>query len=182
MEVITMLSREHAVLIVVDIQGNLAQAMDDKAILIENNQKLIKGINILGIPTLVTEQNRLGATVPNITELLRGVKPITKDSFSCCAEEKFMSAVKTLRRNQILMTGIEAHVCVYQTAMDLLKMGYEIHLVADAVSSRTARNREIGIQKLRDSGAILTSTEMALFELLKTAADPEAKALFKIIK
>lgn len=87
-----------------------------------------------------------------------------------------------MNRMQILMTGIEAHVCVYQTAMELLDRGFEIHLVADAVSSRTPRNREIGIQKLRDNGAILTGTEMALFELLKTAADPKAKDLFRIIK
>jgi nicotinamidase-related amidase len=177
-----MLSREDTALIVVDIQGNLARVMDDKACLIENNRKLIKGVNVLGIPVVITEQNRLGTTIPELADLLPGVQAITKDSFSCCSEEKFMTAVKVLHRKQILMTGIEAHVCVYQTAMDLMAMGYEVHLAADAVSSRTAGNREIGIQKLIDSGAILTSTEMALFELLKTATDPLAKDLFKIIK
>ena len=177
-----MLSRENTLLIVVDIQGNLARVMDDQAFLIENNQKLIKGMHALGIPILVTEQNPLGATIPEIADLLPGVQAITKDSFSCCAEEKFMSAVRALERKQILMTGIEAHVCVYQTAMDLLAMGYEVQVAADAVSSRTARNREIGVRKLTDSGAILTSAEMALFELLKTASDPKAKDFFKIIK
>jgi nicotinamidase-related amidase len=177
-----MLSRENTILIIVDIQGNLARAMDDQALLLANNQKLIKGMHALGIPILLTEQNPLGATIPEIAGLLPGVAAITKDSFSCCAEEKFMSAVRALERKQILMTGIEAHVCVYQTAIDMLAMGYEVHLAADAVSSRTAGNREIGIRKLTDSGAILTSAEMALFELLKTAADPKAKDLFKIIK
>lgn len=177
-----MLSRENTALIVVDIQGNLAQVMDGKAFLIENNRKLIKGILALGIPVLVTEQNRLGTTIPELADLLPGVQAITKDSFSCCAEENFMSAVKALHRKQLLISGIEAHVCVYQTAMDLMAMGYDVHLAADAVTSRTARNREIGIQKLIGSGAILTSTEMALFELLKTATDPQAKDLFKIIK
>lgn len=177
-----MLSRENTILIVVDIQGNLARVMDDQAFLIENNRKLIKGMHVFGIPVLLTEQNPLGTTIPEIADLLPGVQAITKDSFSCCAEEKFISAVRALNRKQILMTGIEAHVCVYQTAMDLLAMGYEVQVAADAVSSRTARNREIGIRKLTDSGAILTSVEMALFELLKTAADPKAKDLFKIIK
>jgi nicotinamidase-related amidase len=177
-----MLSRENTFLIVVDIQGNLARVMDDKAFLIENNQKLIRGMHVLGIPVLVTEQNPLGATIPEIADLLPGIRAITKDSFSCCADEKFMSALRVLNRRQILMTGIEAHVCVYQTAMDLIAMGYEVHVAADAVSSRTARNREIGIRKLIAAGAVLTSAEMALFELLKTATDPKAKDLFKIIK
>lgn len=177
-----MLSRENTFLIVVDIQGNLARVMDEQAFLIENNQKLIKGARVLGIPVLVTEQNPLGTTIPEIADLLPDVQAITKDSFSCCAEETFMNAVRAMNRKQVLMTGIEAHVCVYQTAMDLLTMGYEVQVAADAVSSRTARNRDIGIRKLRDCGAILTSAEMALFELLKTAADPKAKDLFKIIK
>lgn len=177
-----MLSRENTLLIVVDIQGNLARVMHDQAFLIENNQKLIKGMHVLGIPILVTEQNPLGATIPEISGLLPGVQAITKDSFSCCAEEKFMSAVRALERKQILMTGIEAHVCVYQTAIDMLAMGYAVQVAADAVSSRTARNREIGIRKMTDSGVILTSAEMALFELLKTASDPKAKYLFKIVK
>ncbi len=177
-----MLSRENTVLIVVDIQGNLARVMDDQALLIENNQKLIRGMHVLGIPVLMTEQNPLGTTIPEIADLLPGIQAITKDSFSCCADEKFMSSLRALNRNQILMTGIEAHVCVYQTAMDLLAMGYEIQVATDAVSSRTARNREVGIRKLTDSGAILTSAEMALFELLKTATDPKSKELFRIIK
>jgi len=177
-----MLSRENTVLIIVDIQGNLAQVMDNRTFLIENSQKLIKGIHILGIPVLITEQNNLGKTRPELADLLPGIQAIPKDAFSCCGEEKFLSAIGTLRRKQILLTGIEAHVCVYQTAMDLMSMGYEVHLAADAVSSRTAGNREIGIRRMTESGAILTSTEMVLFELLKTAADPKAKELFRVVK
>lgn len=177
-----MLRRENTILVVVDIQGNLARVMDDQTFLIENNRKLIKGIKALGIPIMVTEQIPLGATIPEIAELLPDLKAFTKDSFSCCAEDNFMDTIRNANRRQILITGIEAHVCVYQTAVDLISMGYEIHLVADAVSSRTARNREIGVRKLLNGGAFLTSVEMALFELLKTAVDPQAKELFKIIK
>jgi nicotinamidase-related amidase len=139
-------------------------------------------MNILGIPVILTEQIPLGPTIPEIADLLPDASAISKDTFSCCASEPFMKAVQALNRRQILITGIEAHVCVYQTAMDLMKRGYEVHLAADAVASRTARNREIGIAKLLAAGAVLTSAEMALFELLKTAADPKAKELFKIIK
>jgi nicotinamidase-related amidase len=177
-----MLDREKTALIVVDIQGNLAQAMSEKELLFENVEKIIRGVQVFGVPVLVTEQVKLGPTIPALARYLEGVKPIVKDSFSCCGDERFMKELTALNRRQILMTGIEAHVCAYQTTMDLLEKGYEVHLVADAVSSRTIRNREIGIQKLKDSGAILTSTEMALFELLKTAGDPKFKEIFKIVK
>ena len=177
-----MLDREKTALIVIDIQGNLAQAMSEKELLFENVEKIIRGVQVFGIPVLVTEQVKLGPTIPALARYLEGVKPIVKDSFSCCGDERFMKELTTLNRKQILITGIEAHVCVYQTAMDLIKRGYEIYLVADAVSSRTIRNREIGIQKLKDSGAVLTSAEMALFELLKTAGDPKFKEIFKIVK
>ena len=177
-----MLERDRTILIVVDIQGNLAEAMCEKEALFENAEKIIRGVQILGIPILVTEQIKLGPSIPALSRYLPGVHPIVKNSFSCCGDERFMRELTALNRRQVLMTGIEAHVCAYQTSMDLLAGGYEVHLVADAVSSRTARNREIGIQKLIAAGAVLTSTEMALFELLKTAADPRAKDLFKIIK
>ena len=177
-----MLDREKTALIVVDIQGNLAQAMSEKELLFENAEKIIRGVQVFNIPVLVTEQVKLGSTIPVLTQFLGGVKPIVKESFSCCGDRRFMKELITLNRKQILIAGIEAHVCVYQTAMDLIKRGYEIYLVADAVSSRTIRNREIGIQKLKDSGAVLTSAEMALFELLKTAGDPKFKEIFKIVK
>jgi nicotinamidase-related amidase len=177
-----MLDREKTALIVIDIQGNLAQAMSEKELLFENAEKIIRGVQVFSIPVLVTEQVKLGSTIPVLTQFLEGVKSIVKESFSCCGDRRFMEELTTLNRKQILITGIEAHVCVYQTAMDLIKRGYEIYLVADAVSSRTIRNREIGIQKLKDSGAVLTSAEMALFELLKTAGDPKFKEIFKIVK
>jgi len=177
-----MLNREDAILAVIDIQGNLYLAMDEKEFLLANTAKLIKGINILEIPIILTEQVKIGPTIPELADLMPAVKPIIKNSFSCCGDAQFMAALTAARKRQVLVCGIEAHVCAYQTSMDLMERGYEVYLVADAVSSRTARNREIGIEKLLASGAILTSAEMALFELLKTATDPKAKDLFRIIK
>lgn len=177
-----MLNREEALLAVIDIQGNLYLAMDEKEFLLANTAKLIKGINSLEIPIILTEQVKIGPTIPELARLMPDVKPIIKNSFSCCGDAQFLEALIASGKKQVLVCGIEAHVCAYQTSMDLMERGYEVYVVADAVSSRTAGNREIGIQKLLASGAILTSTEMALFELLKTATDPKAKDLFRIIK
>lgn len=177
-----MLNREEALMAVIDIQGNLYLAMDEKEFLLANTAKLIKGINILEIPIILTEQLKIGPTIPELARLMPDVKPIIKNSFSCCGDAQFLEALIASGKKQVLVCGIEAHVCAYQTSMDLMERGYEVYVVADAVSSRTAGNREIGIQKLLASGAILTSTEMALFELLKTATDPKAKDLFRIIK
>lgn len=177
-----MLNREEALLAVIDIQGNLYLAMDEKEFLLANTAKLIKGSNILEIPIILTEQLKIGPTIPELARLMPDVKPIIKNSFSCCGDAQFLEALIASGKKQVLVCGIEAHVCAYQTSMDLMERGYEVYVVADAVSSRTAGNREIGIQKLLASGAILTSTEMALFELLKTATDPKSKDLFRIIK
>ncbi|MEA3459839.1 MAG: hydrolase, partial [Chloroflexota bacterium] len=164
-----MLTLENTVLLIIDIQGKLVRSMYEKEALIGNLQKIIRGARILGIPILWTEQNPegLGPTMPEIACLLSNLQPIPKLSFSCCSNKRFMQELKALSRKQVLMAGIEAHICVYQTAMDLLNLGYEVQVVADAVSSRTAENREIGLEKIRDGGASLTSVETALFELLK---------------
>lgn len=179
-----MLTAEETMLVIIDIQGNLYQSMDDKLFLLENSRKLIQGISVFRIPMIVTEQTpeKLGPTIPEINELLTDTKPISKASFSCWKNQDFIKAVKSKTRRQVLVAGIEAHVCVYQTAMDLLDEGYAVHVVADAVSSRTARNREIGIGRMRDAGIAVMSTEMVLFELLKTAESDKFKDIFKIVK
>jgi nicotinamidase-related amidase len=146
---------------------------------------MIKGAKVLELPILVTEQvpEKLGPTRPEIAELLAGVaEPIRKVSFSCCGNGPFMEQFKSLDRRQVLLTGIETHICVYQTAVDLLGFGYEVQVVVDAVSSRAAENRQVGIRRMKSAGAILTSTEMALFELLRLAEGPQFKEITKIVK
>ena len=179
-----MISRTDAVLVIIDIQGNLAQAMFDKENLFSNTVKLIKGFNVLNLPVIITEQipQKLGPTLPQIAVELDGIKPIAKESFSCWEENSFKEQLKALRRRDVVLLGIETHVCVYQTAVDLISNGYNVHLVADAVSSRTPENRQIGIDAIKSAGAKITSTEMVLFEMLRTAADPKAKEFFKIVK
>jgi len=179
-----MISRADAVLVVIDIQGNLAQAMFDKENLFSNTVKLIKGFNVMNLPVIITEQipQKLGPTIPQIAAELDGIKPVAKESFSCWDEINFKKHIETLNRKHVVLLGIETHVCVYQTALDLISNGCNVSLVADAVSSRTPENRQIGIEAIKASGAKITSTEMVLFELLRTAADPNAKELFKIVK
>lgn len=179
-----MLKREDTALVVVDVQGKLAQLMHNKEFLFENLQKVVKGVQAVGLPIIWVEQNPmgLGPTIPELAELLSDLQPISKLSFSCCGNEKFRQALEALGRKQVLVVGIETHVCVYQTTMDLLSLDYEVQVVADAVSSRTAENRQIGLERMRDAGAALTSTEMALFELLGAAKGPEFKEVLKIVK
>jgi nicotinamidase-related amidase len=179
-----MLSRTNAVLIIIDIQGNLAQAMYDKENLFANNVKLIQGFKAFNLPIIFTEQipQKLGKTLPVISQELDGIEPIAKETFSCWDDRNFIKQLKGLSRRHIVLAGIECHVCVYQTALDLISNGYNVHLVTDAVSSRTPENRQVGIDAIKSAGAHLTSTEMVLFELLRTAADPKFKDIFKIVK
>jgi nicotinamidase-related amidase len=179
-----MLSRTAAVLILIDFQGKLAQSMCNKEDLFANTVKLIRGFRALGLPLLVTEQTpeKLGTTIPEVALELGDAKPIAKETFSCWANPLFHDQLESLTRRHVVLTGIESHVCVYQTALDLMQNGYTVHLVTDAVSSRTPENRKVGIQAVKSAGAQLTSAEMVLFELLKSAADPKAKEIFKIVK
>ena len=179
-----MIGRTDTVLVIIDIQGNLAQAMFDKENLFANTIKLIKGFNALNLPIIVTEQipEKLGKTLPQIAGELESFNPIAKESFSCWYEKIFKEKLEALSRRHVVLLGIETHVCVYQTALDLIANGYNVHLVADAVSSRTPENRQIGIDAMKSAGSKITSTEMVLFELLRTAADPKAKEFFKIVK
>ena len=179
-----MLSQDSTGLILVDVQGKLAQIMYEKDALFRNLKILIQGCQVLDIPIIWTEQiaENLGPTTLEIAELMPSNSPISKKSFSCCGEAVFVQALEKIARKQVLLTGIETHICVYQTAVDLLKKGHEVHVVADCVSSRTAENRQIGIEKIQACGGILTNTEMALFELMRIAEGPAFKQIIKLIK
>jgi nicotinamidase-related amidase len=179
-----MLKSENTILVMIDIQGKLWNVMSEKETLLENARKLIKGIQVLGIPIILTEQNPqgLGPTLPELMQLMPDVKPLTKFSFSCGREEAFQKALHSSGRKQVLICGIESHICVYQTTLELLKSGYEVHVVADVVSSRLERNREIALSRMQSEGAKLTVTEMALYELLQTAENPRFKEMLKVVK
>jgi nicotinamidase-related amidase len=179
-----MLSIENTALVIIDIQEKLFRVMNEKERMLDNTRKLIQGSRVLGIPVLLTEQypKGLGRTVPEIKELILEIAPIEKLSFSCCGDSSFIEALKGMNRKQMLISGIETHVCVYQTAADLINTGYEVQVVADCVSSRNRENRDVALQKMRDMGIGVTTMEMALFELLKTADSDKFKAISQIVK
>ena len=179
-----MLDIKNCCLVVVDVQGKLAQLMHEKEKLFNNVAVLIKSAKILDIPILWCQQvpKALGETVDEIKELLAGNEPINKSAFSCCGDEVFRQRLKQTSKKQIILCGIETHVCIYQTAMNLLDDEFDVTLVTDAVSSRTAENRALAIEKLNAEGASLSSTEMALFELLKDAKHSNFKEIAKLIK
>jgi hypothetical protein len=171
--------------VIVDVQGKLAQLMADKEELFANLERLIRGADVLELPILWLEQypEGLGPTVEPLAELLAPARqPMPKVSFSCCGCSAFTQALQATGRRQVLLAGIETHVCIYQSTADLLSAGYEVQVVGDAVSSRTTRNREIGLQRVRDLGAAVTSVEMALFELQRVARGDRFRALARIVR
>ena len=170
---------------VIDVQGKLAQLMHQKETFFTNVERMVRGAQILEIPIIWTEQapDKLGATIPQLQEpLLQTAQPIPKISFSCCSNQPVMAQMKALDRKQVLMTGLETHICIYQTTQDLLDMDYEVQIVTDAVSSRTIENKQIGLERMKEAGAGLTSTEMALFELLRVAEGDKFRAISKLVK
>lgn len=179
-----MLLREKSLLLVVDVQGKLAEAMYQKEALFTGLHRLIKAAQVLAIPILWLEQmpEKLGPTVPAVAELLSPRRPLRKTTFSCLGSPEVCDALEKSGRDQILLAGIEVHICIYQTAVDLLRTGYEVEVVSDAVSSRTRENKEIGLAKARAVGVSVTSIETCLFELLKTAESPDFKAISQIVK
>ena len=179
-----MLDIQQCCLTVVDVQGKLAQLMHGREALFKNIQILVQAAKFLEIPILWCQQcpDALGPTVPEIVQLLNENEPINKSAFSCCGDEQFNAGLKELARNQILLCGIETHVCIYQTAVDLLGRGFNVIVIADAVSSRTIENKQIAINRLAAEGANISCTEMALFELLKTAEHPKFRQIAKLIK
>lgn len=179
-----MLKIENSVLVIVDVQGKLAQLMFDKETLFRNCVILTKAAKILDIPIIWCQQNpnALGDTIPELAELLTEQTSIDKLCFSCAGHPDFIERFNALKRQQVILCGIETHICVHQTAMNLLDKDCDIHVVADAVSSRTESNRDVGLQRMRDEGVLVSSTEMALFELLKTAEHPNFKEVAKLIK
>ncbi len=178
-----MFSVEKACLVVVDIQGKLATIVDESESIIENTAKLVQGMQALEIPILWLEQNpdRLGHTATAISQHMKG-QPIPKISFSACREESFMEAVKMSGRTQFLVTGIETHICVYQTARQLKEQGFEVEVVVDAVSSRTKENKQIGLVKLQALGILPTSTEMILYELMQRGDHDQFKTILRLVK
>src|SRR5208337_916811 len=180
------LEAEQCALIVVDIQEKLLPPIWERERLLRNAQLLIRLAGILKIPSLVTVQyaKGLGNTVPDIVSMLPDTPPIDKLTFSCFGSDVFCSLLKRLprQRTTVLLCGMETHVCVMQTALGALRDGYLVHVASDAVSSRTELNWRIGLDRMRAAGAILSSTEMMIYELLRSSGTPAFRELLPYLK
>ena len=179
-----MITKEETVLVLIDIQGKLAEIVDESAFVIQNIVKAVQGAKVLELTILWLEQypKGLGTTVEKIAEQLDGVEVIEKITFRAYDTEQFGEKLEATGRKKVLLAGIEAHICVYQTAAQLLANGYEVEVLVDCVTSRSAGNREAGIQKMLQLGAKTTTVEMALFELQQIAKGDAFKAISKIVK
>ncbi|MCK9505243.1 MAG: hydrolase [Porticoccaceae bacterium] len=179
-----MLQLEKCGLMVVDVQGKLARMVHESEKIIANTAILIQACKVLSLPIIWLEQypQGLGETVPELSLLLADYQPLTKHTFNGCADSAINKAIVASGRQQWLVCGIEAHVCVYQTAMGLLAQNYHVEVVADCVSSRLASNIELALAKLRGKGAEITAVEMCIYELVKDSQSPLFKQILPFIK
>jgi len=168
----------------VDLQGKLLPRMHGHEHLLSQVEKLLQGMQILEVPVILTEQypKGLGPTVSEVAALLKGCEPVEKDTFSCCGSTPFLEKLQHTGADHVIICGIETHVCVYQTARDLLERGYAVDVVNDCVSSRTSWNRDTALERLRDLGAGIVSMEMVLFDMLHTARGERFKAVSRLVK
>jgi nicotinamidase-related amidase len=180
------LQPESCALVVIDIQEKLLPPIFNKEELVRNSQLLIRLAGILNMPVMVTTQyaKGLGPVVPEIASLLPQTEQMDKVEFSCFGSDRFCSSVKNLpaERNTLLVCGMETHICVMQTVMGALERGYLVHVAADAVGSRTKLNWKLGLNRMAAAGAVISSTEMGMYELLRASGTPAFKQMLPYIK
>ena len=180
------LEAEQCALVVIDIQEKLLPPIFQKEQLVRNVQLLIRAAGILKIPALLSTQyaKGLGATVPEVASLLPGTEAVDKTLFSCFGSDVFCSLLKRLpgQRTTLLLCGMESHICVTQTALAALREGYLVHVASDAVSSRTEWNWKVGLDRMRAAGAVISSTEMMIYELMRSSSSAAFKELLPYLK
>jgi nicotinamidase-related amidase len=178
------LTRSRAGLVVVDVQERLLPAIFEHQRVVQNTLRLIQGAAILKVPIFATEQypKGLGPTVPEVAAAIPGFAPMEKLAFSACGAAGFVTALKKRKVSETVLCGIEGHVCVTQTCLDLLEKGFRVFVAADAVSSRTPENYRVGLDRMRAAGAVIVSTEMVLFELLERAGTDEFKQILNLVR
>ena len=179
-----MLNPETTLLVVIDVQGNLARVVAESESAIRAVGQLVKGSGLLGIPVLLTAQvpEKIGHTIPEIAELLPDQTDMPRVHFSIWQDAAVQQAIRNSGRRQLLICGFETHICLYQSTLDLIAESFEVYLAADAVSSRNPYNKAIALQELSKQGAHLTTVEMALFSMLRSAQHPAFKPISGLLK
>ncbi len=176
-----LLEREESLLVIIDMQEKLLPAMAHRETVTENATRLLAFSDIIGLPVVVTEQGKLGATVFDLSHRKQTVKPISKLAFNCFLSDEFADTIHRSGRKTLILTGLEAHICVAQTALYAAPQ-FNVHVVRDAISSRTVDNWNVAVERMRASGVTITSTEMVIYELLKRAGTDEFKATLALVK
>lgn len=179
-----MLQVDTAAVVAIDLQEKLLPTIQHADRVVQRTARLLRFAREFALPVLWTEQypKGLGATVPEIAEPLEGLQPIDKTVFGCMGHAPFQQALAELRRRQLVLTGIEGHICVMQTALGALGEGYEVFVVRDAVGSSDDEELEAGIERMEKAGATIVTTQMAMFELLREAGTPEFKRVLPLLK
>lgn len=182
--IMMLLRRENTGLLVIDVQKKLMQVMERKERVVGNIIKLLNLSKLFKLPVIFTEQypKWLGPTVPEIMELLPKYEPITKLQFNCCEVEAFNERLEAEGLRNVIITGVETHICVFQTCVSILEKGYQVHVPQDAVDSRTDENWRVGLKLMDKAGALITSTESVIYQILKKAGTKEFKQMLKIVK
>ncbi len=181
-----LLDRGSTALVIIDIQAKLVPAIFEPERVIRNAQLLLRLAELLQLPTILTTQNAagLGPIVPEITRFAPRAEPIDKTSFGCFGEGQFVSELKSRASaaNTLLVAGMESHICVTQTVLGALDAGYLVHVAEDAVSSRTQENWRVGLKRMERAGAVMSSTEMMIYELLGRSGTPEFRAMLPLLR
>ncbi len=177
-------SREDSLLLIIDFQQALLKVIDSWEIIAHKVNQLTHTANILGVPILVTEQYKkgLGDTSPEVLQEINSPVVFQKKHFSACMENGFLSTIQSFQRSKIVVVGMETHVCVLQTCLDLISSGFQVHLVIDAVASRVRENRDIAIELLRQAGAVISSAEIVIFQWAYCANTDEFRKILPIVK
>jgi isochorismate hydrolase len=174
------LQSNEAVLVIIDIQEKLLPVMSEKDLVATNAAKLVDFANIMKIPIICTEQENLGETIPEVSSRIENFKPIRKIDFSCYYCSEFVNELDKLKKKSLIVAGIESHICVLQTVMHALPQ-YNVHVIYDSISSRSPHNKELAIERMRTNGAVISSVEMFIFEMLQRAGTDEFRSGRKLI-
>lgn len=179
-----LISREDTLFVAIDFQEKLMPVMSDREVLEDKTVRLVKGMKALGIPALVTQQytKGIGSTVPAIAQALGDFEHIEKSTFGCMGNPEFAARVKDAGKKNVVVCGIEAHICVQQTVLQLMEAGYNVYVPADCISSRSPEDRKWGAERMKAAGAVLTTYESILYELLGDSKAEGFKAVSAIVK
>ncbi len=176
-----LITREESLLVIIDVQKKMMPPIADGQRVLDNVVRLLRFSEILGLPVILTEQNKLGDTMPEVLAARPGLEPIRKWEFGCFGCQEFVDRVRTLGRNTLILAGVEAHICVAQTALQGVA-SYTVHVVGDATSSRDRDNWKVALKRMRQAGVVVTSTEMVMYELMGRAGTDEFRAVLPLVK